>query len=68
MYVEFDKETNDFVIKLPEDLKTYFMDLKNDLINEFGFESVNKFTIERINLYIKDWFSKRGIELSENKQ
>ena len=67
MYVEHDDTTNDLSLKLPQDLTEYFSDLNNDLLDEYGFEPINKNTLQQMDVYIKNWFADKGIELPEDE-
>ena len=68
MYAEFDKSTGQFTLRLPDDLKEHFNELYTDVMNEYGFEPMNKDTMIEINNYVINWFSNKEIHLKEPKE
>ncbi len=68
MYAELDKDTHQLVVTLPPELKPYFNELNNDLMDEFAYDLMSKQTLERINHYIVNWFGSKGIELKEPEE
>ncbi|MCP4133344.1 MAG: hypothetical protein GY754_20420 [bacterium] len=68
MYAELDKQTKELIVTLPVELEQYFNELNNILMDEFGFDLMNKHTLERINMFIVKWFAEKGIELKEPPQ
>jgi hypothetical protein len=63
MYVEFDKKTEELVLSLPEEVKEYFQELYGELIDNYGFDSINKNSLAQMNTFVEDFFSNKGIVL-----
>jgi hypothetical protein len=66
MIVTFNKETMELELNLPDELKEYSKDLYAELIDEYGFEPINKNSLEQMNVFVKEWFEKKGIAI-DNK-
>ena len=67
MYADFNKETNEIVINLPPGLESFVKELNKDVISEFSYEPVNRETLIKIDIFIKEWFLRRGVELPDEE-
>jgi hypothetical protein len=63
MIASIDKKTGELSIQLPEELQGHFTALYRDIMDEFGFDPMNAFTVNRINEFIRKWFGDKGIEI-----
>ena len=64
MVVTLDKQTGDLVLTLPEGYENYAKELKQALYSEFAFEPLNNMVLSRMNQFVDEWFSHRGIQLN----
>lgn len=67
MYVDYDNDINQLVLRIPPEHNSYFEELNFDLMDEYGYDSMNKETIKQMNNYIINWFRERGIELPDDR-
>ncbi|MBN1699178.1 MAG: hypothetical protein JW881_16785 [Spirochaetales bacterium] len=68
MFVTVDKRTGELEFRLPVSLEQYRNAVKRDIMEEFAFEAMNKATLERMNLFVLNWFEERNIELPRTEQ
>lgn len=65
MIVTIDKTTGDIEITLPDELNVFKNELHTALIDEFSFEPSSKNTITLMNQFVINWFTQKGITLSD---
>lgn len=58
-YVNFDRESGELSVNLPEDLMSYKDELLEDLQMRFGFEALSVANLDRINQYVTEWLERQ---------